>query len=145
MIYSIRRIDGMEHTDLLHYMNSFEPERFPQLQSKHFTHGLWWIVQIPDGTVVGFAGLVPFTPCDDVGYLKRAYVLPDHRGYGLQVDLIRAREAMARSIGMRQLVTECAADNVASAANLRHEGFVETTPEQPWGEAGAIYFVKRLA
>ena len=143
-MYQIRRIDGMEHIDLLHYMNGFEPGRFPELQSLHFTKGLWWIAQIQDGTVVGFAGLVPCAPFDNVAYLKRAYVLPQHRGNGLQRDFIKVREEAARALGMRQIVTECCGDNLASQANLRHEGYVECTPEQPWGEPGSIYFVKRL-
>jgi GNAT superfamily N-acetyltransferase len=143
LTYWITQVDGMAHADLLNFMNSLEPA-FPPLKSRHLAKGLWWLAQIEDGTVIGFAGLVMMTPFTGVGYLKRGYVLPDHRGHGLQRSFIRKREEIARHIGLTMLATECAAANLASQANLRQEGFEECDPEQPWGAPGSIYFVKRL-
>jgi GNAT superfamily N-acetyltransferase len=144
MAYLIRQIDGMAHAELLHYMNGFEPTVFPPLKSKHLSHGLWWIAQIEDGTAIGFAGLVPMTPFLDVGFLKRSYVLPQHRGRGLQRDFIRLREERARDLGMRLLVTDVGGDNVSSRLNLEDSGYKVCDPEQPWGPPGSTYFVKRL-
>lgn len=139
----ILEVDGLEHCDLLHYMNGFEPERFPPLKSRHLVDGQWWLA-IDGKTAVGFAGMVPFfTMRDDIGYLKRAYVLPDYRGRGLQRRFMRLREAKARHLNYRLLVSECK-DNQPSERNFLAEGYQRFDPEQPWGEPGSTYFIKRL-
>ena len=116
---------------------------FPQLKTRHLADGLWWFAQVPDGTVIAFAGMVPMVPFDRVGYLKRAYVLPDHRGAGLQLKFLNLREEKARELGWRMLVSECK-DNPPSQANFIRAGFERFDPEQPWGESGSIYFRKNL-
>lgn len=139
----IRAVDGMAHCDLLHYMNGFEPERFPPLKSKHLAHGHWWLA-IDDNVAVGFAGMVPFfEQSDGIGYLKRAYVLPQYRGRGLQRSFMRLRESKARELGYHLIVSECA-NNPPSERNFLAEGFEAFTPEQSWGEVGSVYFRKRL-
>lgn len=145
MTHFIREIDGMEHAELLHLMNGFEPERFPKLKSRHLSHGLWWIAQeIETNIAIAFAGMVPFfESCDGVGYLKRAYVLPQYRGQGLQREFLRIREERARQIGWHLLVSECR-NNPPSQKNFLLAGYETFTPEQPWGEHGSIYFRKRL-
>ncbi|WP_024517094.1 GNAT family N-acetyltransferase [Bradyrhizobium sp. Tv2a-2] len=145
MSYFVREIDGMECSDILHTMNAFDPS-FPALASKHFSHGYWWIAQEHDTNIaVAFAALVPFFgPKDGVGYFKRAYVLPEYRGQGLQLSFMRLREDKARQLGWRMLVSECSGDNVHSASNFSKAGFSEFIPEQPWGAPGSIYFAKIL-
>ena len=144
MSHWIRKIDGMEHYELLHIMNGFEPEIFPPLQSRHLVHGHWWIAQEEVTNIaVGFAGLVEMTPFDGVGYLKRAYVLPQYRGQGMHSQFLRVREQAARDLGWHLVVSECANRNVASAKNFTRAGYLQCDPEQPW-ETGAIYFSKRL-
>jgi hypothetical protein len=66
---------------VLHRFNSLSPETFPPLQSRHLLRGHWWLVHY-GGELVAFAGMVPLEPFAGVGYLKRAYVLPQHRGHG---------------------------------------------------------------
>jgi RimJ/RimL family protein N-acetyltransferase len=141
--YTIRLVDGMEHADLLHHMNGLDPQQFLPLKSKHLSHGVWWIVQIPDGTVVGFSGLVPMAPFHNCGYFKRVYVLPEHRGHGLGLDCLKLVIETAKQIGLTQLVTECC-NNPPSEANIRKAGFVEVTPDRPWGEEGTLYFSMML-
>lgn len=144
MSYFVHQIDPMAHIDLLHYMNAFEPERFPELQSKHFARGFWWIAQEYDTNYcIAFAGLVPFDPFPGVGYLKRAYVLPQYRGQGLQLSFMRLRERKARELGWHMLVSECK-DNPRSEDNFIRAGFKRCDPEQPWGEPGSVYFMKQL-
>jgi RimJ/RimL family protein N-acetyltransferase len=145
MTFFIRDIDGMEHHELLHYMNSFAPEVFPPLQSRHFARGMWWIAQEHETNMaIGFAGLTPMEPFVGVAYMKRAYVLPKYRGQGIQSEFLRVREKTARELGWHQLVTECKEQNEFSAKNILAAGFKQCFPEQPWGEAGSIYFSKRL-
>lgn len=142
--YSIAEVDGVVFADALRSFNALEPHRFPPLQARHFELGYWWLAHAPDGVPVGFAGLVPMTPFPGVGYLKRAYVSPDHRGHGLQLEFMAVREAKARLLGWTMLVSECAADNVHSASNFLKAGFERCEPEQPWGESNAVFFIKRV-
>ena len=144
MTYWLREIDGVENADLQHRMNGLEPAVFPPLQSRHLGRGFWWIAEIGDGTVVGFAGMVPMTPFDGVGYCKRAYVLPRWRGRGLQRHFLRVRIEKARSLGWSKLVSECGGDNAPSAKNFLREGFRVAELEQPWGAPDSLYFEMRL-
>jgi GNAT superfamily N-acetyltransferase len=143
MAYWIREVDGLVHGGLLNYMNNYG-DHFPQLQTRHLVDGHWWIAQAMDGLVVGFAGMVPMTPFDRVGYLKRAFVLRDHRGRGLQGCFLREREKRARQLGWTLLTSECGADNGPSQNNFLRAGFQRCEPEQAWGEPGSVYFAKRL-
>jgi len=142
--YIIREVSGGAHFEVLNYLNAQAPDRFPALEARHLNDGHWWLVRTWDRTIVGFAGLVEMFPFEATGYLKRAYVTPEHRGNGLQVKLMKLREAKARELGWRALVSECAGDNSVSAGNFIKCGFTVVDPEQKWGAPGSIYFVKRL-
>lgn len=141
--YVFKEVDGEDYADLIRSLNALEPDRFPALEDRHLELGYWWLLKASAGVVVGFAGLCPFDPCPGVGYLKRAYVAPDHRGKGLQLKMIQAREEKARELGWHLLVSECK-DNPHSERNFLAAGFEICEPEQPWGEAGSVYFVKLL-
>ena len=144
MSYEINLVSGAIYAPTIRELNSLEPS-FPPLADHHLNFGLWWIVTAPNGTVAGFAGLVEFTPFHEIGYLKRGFIKPEHRGHRLQADLINRRIEKARFIGMHALVTDCAADAIASQKNLIRCGFVETVPEQRWTRReDDVYFVKRL-
>lgn len=142
--HQIEEIDGVAFAELLRNLNAQEPSRFPALQPRHFASGYWWLARAADRTIVGFAGLVPMVPFPGVGYLKRAYVSPAHRGRGLQREFMKVREARARQLGWGLLVSECA-DNPHSEANFRRAGYEQCEPEQSWGAAGSVYFVKHVA
>lgn len=136
--------DGRANADLLRGMNAREPGVFPPLTDEHLSDGHWWIASL-DGEAVGFAGLVAMIPFPKVGYMKRAYVDPDYRGRGIQMEFMRRRQQKAIRLGYTTLVSECAADNLPSRRNFERAGFAECNPEQPWGAPGSIYFIKRLA
>ena len=142
--YFTREVDGVAYAGPLRRLNALEPERFPDLQDHHLSNGHWWVGFTGDGTIIAFAGLVGMHPFPNVGYLKRAYVLPRYRGGGLQAQFLRARERKARELGWTMLVTECASDNAHSMRNLERAGFVRCEPEQCWGAPGSIYFKKTL-
>jgi GNAT superfamily N-acetyltransferase len=141
--YVIREVNGTATAEVLRYLNSKAPDRFPPLEPRHLEQGHWWLVRTWERSIVGFAGMVPMIPFQHTGYLKRAYILPEHRGKGLQIKLMRLREAKARDLGWTTLVGECS-QNPPSEANFIKAGFEVCDPEQKWGAAGSIYFVKRL-
>lgn len=141
--YRIQEVDGEEHADELNRFNRMDPETFPPLDERHLTDGFWWFVYLDDEPVA-FAGLVAMHPFPGVGYLKRAYVLPDHRGHGLQLRLMTTRELKARELGWSLLVSECRALNGHSAANFCRAGFARVDPEQRWGAPQSIYWAKAL-
>lgn len=137
----IKEIIGREHAELLHSMNALEPS-FPKLTDKHITEGYWFIAY-EAGEPVGFAGMVEFLPFN-IGYLKRAYVSPDHRGRGLQGDFLALRALKAQKLGWRGLVAECPVGNIWSAENFRRAGYTRFVPEQKWAGPDDLYFMKRV-
>ena len=149
-MYEIREIDGILNRDIVESFNSLDPY-FPPLQDRHFISGFWWLAFLTDhpdalGDVeaaVAFAGLVPFEPCPGVGYLKRCFVMPGHYGHGIQFRMMAAREAKAKQLGWKALVSECRTDNAHSANNFRRAGFDVCQPEQPWAK-DSIFFRKTL-
>jgi GNAT superfamily N-acetyltransferase len=144
--YRIRQVAGRDRTVAaqIHAFNRIVPECFPELQPRHLTAGLWWLAYF-DTVAIAFAGLVPFEPFPGVGYLKRAYVLPEHRGHGLQRQFMAVREVAAKRLGWTCLVSECSADNVHSADNFITAGFARCDPEQPWGAPNSLFWKKDLA
>lgn len=145
MPYRITEADGSNHlaAATIRRMNALAPEIFPALESHHLENGFWWLAYF-EGSVVAFAGLCDMEPFPNVGYLKRAYVLPDHRGHGLQGRFMSLREAKAREIGWTHLVSECGAANRASARNFERAGYMRCDPEQKWGDLNSIYWKKSL-
>lgn len=143
--YQIVEVDGSdaEIAAVIHRFNRMVPETFPELTDQHLETGFWWLAYA-GRTPVAFAGLVPFEPFPGVGYCKRAYVLPEHRGHGLQLRFMFLREAKATALGWHLLASETAAGNGSSARTFARAGFERAAPEQPWGRAGDVYWVKRL-
>jgi GNAT superfamily N-acetyltransferase len=109
MPYQIQEVDGVTLSDTINAFNKLVPE-WPLLQQRHFTKGYWWLAYLEERPVA-FAGLVPFEPLPNIGYLKRCYVNPDHHGHGLQFKLIVARELKAKRLGWTHLVSECRVNN----------------------------------
>ncbi len=143
-MYQIKEVDGVEFAETLTSLNSLVPE-WPVLQPKHFERGYWWLVFL-GGEVVGFAGLTPFEPLPDIGYMKRCYIAPDHHGHGLQYRMLTARIARARELCWTHIVSDCDASNIYSANNFRRAGFSLTDPEQKWAERPrpSLYWILEL-
>lgn len=103
--------------------------------------GDWWVAEM-DGEPVAFACLRPDRSDPATGYLARAGVLPKARGQGLQKRLIRVREARAKALGMKVVVTDTANFNVASSNSLIACGYKLYQPANRWGFADANYWKK---
>ena len=140
-MYSLMEVDGVANADILHQFNSLI-EEWPPLKPNHITDGYWWISYLEDEPVA-FAGLVPMEPFENVGYLKRCLVKPDHHGHGLQFRMLMARELKAKQLGWTTLVSECREDNFWSSSNFRKAGYSQVNPEQEWAK-DSIFWVKYL-
>lgn len=142
MTYRIQRVDGRdeEHQATLHWLDKttfgitappIEPE-----------FGCWWLVHHA-GEPVGYAGLKwSHTEVDGI-YLCRSGVLEEHRGHGLQVRLLRARETWARRTLATVMVTDTT-DNYASANSLIKAGYRLYKPDEPWAFPNSLYWRKKL-
>lgn len=119
---------------------------FPHDDRVNVVDSLWWIVWRGQ-EAVAYAGLRPCQAEQNagLGFLCRVGVVPDHRGRGLQKRLIRVREAAAKAIGLKELVSYCVPWNCASLNSLVACGYRFYRPATKWGGAGAVYLRKKLA
>lgn len=123
-MYRITEVNGEKHADEIQRFNKLFKAEFLPLKPKHLAKGFWWLVH-HDIELVGFAGMVPFDPFPRVGYLKRAAVLKEHRGNGLQKQLMEVREDKARaSTDWTHIISDCHKDSVASANNFIRSGYL---------------------
>jgi hypothetical protein len=67
MGYQIHEVDGVTFSHTIDAFNKLVPE-WPVLQQRHFTMGYWWLAYLEERPVA-FAGLVPFEPLPNIGYL----------------------------------------------------------------------------
>lgn len=145
MPYQVVEVDSHDPdiAETIDRLNSLAPETFPPLQARHYEHGHWWFA-FCGAELVGFAGLVPMTPFKSTGYLKRAFVLHEHRGHGLQHQFLLLREAKAKQLGWTLLVSECSAYNGPSARSFEKAGYSRCEPEQRWGALNSVYWAKEI-
>lgn len=147
MVYRITQVDADDEAETileLHRDCFVTREYLPD-----FYRGWWWLAY--DGfEPVAFAGMEsrpayqPKTDCDVyTGYLCRSGVRNDHRGHGLQLRLIRARERKARELGLQWMVSDTT-DNVASANTLINAGYKLFVPVRPWAMKSSLYWKKEL-
>lgn len=123
--YNIIKVDGQKHAEEIQRFNGLFKKDFLPLKPKHLAKGFWWLVYHGVETVA-FAGVVPFDPFPRVGYFKRVAVLPgEHRGCGLQKQLMETLEAEVRiSTDWTHIVSDTHRDNIASANNFIRSGYV---------------------
>jgi L-amino acid N-acyltransferase YncA len=117
-------------------------EAFPALIPYPKAGAYWWIAENSAGQPIAFAGLKEVN--GQTGFLCRVGVNKNKRGEGIQKKLIRVREAKAKKLGLRWLITYCHPANLASANNLIACGMKLYSPQNPYGVPGALYFRKQL-
>ena len=105
------------------------------------------VFQEADYWIMGFAGNIPACfavvsqVSEDTWYLSRAGVLPEYRGQGLQLKMIRARvNAVLKVNPNARIITDTAAWNIYSSNNLIKAGFRTFWPKEPWGLPEGIYW-----
>lgn len=128
--------DTVAKLNWLDSMTFFGEKNYPKPGS------YWWIVYGDDGQAVGFAGLQPYT--DEIAFLCRAGVLKPYRFNGIHKRLIQVREAKARKLGFKYLVTYTSHSNVNSANNLVKRGYKLYEPAKRYGFADSYYLRKEL-
>jgi GNAT superfamily N-acetyltransferase len=96
-----------------------------------------------DGAPVGCVGLQPVGP--GLGEIKRMYVAPSARGWGLSRILLEAVEATARTSGMTRLRLETGTKQVEAIALYTNHGYHPTPPYPPFEhEIASLCYAKDL-
>jgi GNAT superfamily N-acetyltransferase len=96
-----------------------------------------------DGSPVGCVGLQPVSP--GVGEIKRMYVDPSSRGWGLSRILLNAVESQARADGLTRLRLETGTRQVEAIALYTNHGYLPTPPYPPFeNEAVSLCYAKDL-
>jgi len=83
----------------------------------------WWFVYDENNKAVAYA--VGCSKKDKSYFLARAGVLPEQRGQNIQQILINERVNMAKSLGLKNVITYTSINNPPSIKNLKKCGFVE--------------------
>jgi GNAT superfamily N-acetyltransferase len=99
----------------------------------------WWLATVDD-VPVGYAGLALHDGWPGVGFLRRAGVLPRHRGRGLHDRMIAARLRWAKRRGLAAVVTYTMPHNAESANNLMDHGFRLADPPVAYVGGGVLYW-----
>jgi GNAT superfamily N-acetyltransferase len=105
--------------------------------------GCYWWIAFDGDKPIGYAGL-DTVRLKDKAFLCRGGVLASHRGLGIHKRLIKARERMARRLGIDRIVTYTDHNNIASSNSLIKRGYIRYRPGAEWGVDNAIYFSKEL-
>jgi GNAT superfamily N-acetyltransferase len=139
-MYKIREVNALDEdvTDTLcdlHRLTFFQSAPIPEFESGH-----WWFASC-GGLPIAFAGLVPSTHVANAGYFCRVGVLREHWGQALQLRLMRALEARARSNGWHSIVSDTT-DNITSANNFIRAGYRLYRPGHPWAWPHTLYWRK---
>jgi putative acetyltransferase len=96
-----------------------------------------------EGTPAGCVGLQPVAP--GVGEIKRMYVDPSSRGWGLSRILLTAVESQARATGLTRLRLETGTRQVEAIALYTNHGYLPTPPYPPFeNEPASLCFAKDL-
>lgn len=142
MALSVRKVDATKPR-IKALLRQLHEDTFGDSADVPEFYGYWWIVY-DDTAPVGFAGLVQSTLAPNVGYLKRSGVLPSHRGQGLQMRLLKAREAYARRLGWASVISDTAFHNIHSSNNLIKAGYSMFEPPKRWAFAHGLYWIKEI-
>lgn len=118
---------------------------FPSDHRPTLENSLWWVMW-HGKEPVGYAGLrVCESSCNKgLGFLSRAGVVAKHRGRGLQRRLIRVREAEAKALGLKEVITYVAHWNCPSLNSLVACGYRFYRPAHKWGGSASVYLRKCL-
>jgi putative acetyltransferase len=83
--------------------------------------GVFYVVQLPAGPIVGCGGLFPIDT--DTVELRKMYLLPEARGHGLGKELLKRLLADARRLGYKRVILETNSVLIEAVALYRRFGF----------------------
>ena len=142
--FSIKPVDHLAKA-VRHDIEAMHEVCFPDLPMIELLDGhFWWLAYDDDGDAIGFCALWPSVRMAGGGYLARAGVMPEARGNGLQMRMIRVRERKARTMDWTVMVSDTNRDNPASANNMIRAGYRIFWPPQRWSNDASIYWRKFL-
>ncbi|GAA1564507.1 GNAT family N-acetyltransferase [Kribbella sancticallisti] len=102
-----------------------------------------FIVLLVDGTPAGCVGLQPIGP--GLGEIKRMYVEPSSRGWGLSRLLLAHLETQARAQGLTTLRLETGTQQHEAISLYTRHGYTPTPPYPPFEhEPASLCFAKQL-
>lgn len=142
MQYRVRQVNGNDH-EVKALLLRMQRECLPGDVPLSPSIGYWWIAYTETGVPAAFCSMKASLRWEATGYLSRSGVLPKYQGQGLQKRMIRVREAKARRMGWKWLITDTS-ENPASANSLIFCGFKMYEPNRPYGLKTSIYWRKRL-
>ena len=110
----------------------FDGEGFLRDARLHLAQSPWGVtVAMADGRAAGLVQLdAQRYARDNAGYIPFLYLMPEHRGQGLGIQLIGQAVAHFRPMGRDRLRLRCAPYNTAAQRFYRKYGFVKIGEEQ---------------
>lgn len=137
MAERLRRVNPASMQDALTLM---QQECLPgDVPTEYRPDDLWWVAY-SGREPAGFCCIRPVPNHPGMWYMARAGVMPDYRGRGLQLRMLRTRIHAAKKAGATIIVSDCTAANSASANNLIRAGFRVYDPVYRWGLPSSIYW-----
>lgn len=105
--------------------------------------GVHFVVARVDGRAVGCGALVPREP--SAAELKRMFVHPEARGFGIGRRVLQALESHARATGLRVLRLETGIRQPEALGLYRAAGFVDVPAFPPYApDPLSVFMEKRL-
>lgn len=140
--YVIRKVDPIVHAEDITTMLREGFGEDAGGRSTAFIGMAWWVAfEVSSGVElpVGCASMCHSAIEEGTFYLARAFVASEHRGYGLQRKLIKARVARAKELKGTHASSDTY-DNPQSTNNLIACGFRCYRPVSPWRSGGTSYW-----
>jgi GNAT superfamily N-acetyltransferase len=135
----IVRVDPSTSREVLDYL---QVTCLPQDVPDSYQEDDIWVVMMDNGIPAAFGACRLLY--ESTWYLNREGVIPPYRGRGIQAKLHAALERHAKKQGATLMVSDCTAENSASANNFIKTHYKIYNPALRWGLPNAIYWYKKL-
>ncbi len=129
----------IEYDKYARIINSMQDICLPGDEPRQYKNNDFWFIVFSGDTPAAFS--VVSEVSENLWYLSRAGVMPEYRGYGLQLRMIKARvKAVLKAYPDAAIVTDTVTENWPSSNNLIKAGFKTFWPQEPWGLPHSIYW-----
>ena len=103
------------------FIYELDQEFFPGCVDVQWTN-TDWIICYNKGTPIAY-GAITWKSNNTYGFLSRAGVHEDHRGHGIQKEMIKRRVAAAKKLGIIYVMSYTVPSGYASSNSLINNGF----------------------